>query len=258
MSGLPWIKVWTAIGNHPKVQRLEKELGVRDALGIVIRLWCWTADYCPGGDIPAGDGDAAARAARGEGCRKTTRAVLQALVVAGLLDRTPDGFRVHDWDEMQVRHVEEEEKRREQARLRKARQRQRAANEPVTVTRDVTRDMGDESRDVTGQIREDQDKTETTTVLPMPARRRAGEAVKLGSLSAELRLRVEQGVNHGLIPLPTQLEADELEQLIEAFGGVDQATAFVAATCRKRDSDPQSMAWLLTVLRPSSGQGARQ
>jgi hypothetical protein len=254
MSGLPWIKVWTAIGNHPKVQRLEKELGVRDALGIVIRLWCWTADYCPGGDIPAGDGDAAARAARGDACRKTPKVMLQALVTAGLIDKTPLGFRVHDWDEMQVRHVEEEEKRREQARDRKARQR---ARETVTVTRDVTRDMGDESREVTRQIREDQDKTETPTVLPMPARRRAGEAGKLGPLAADLRKAVEQGVSHGLIPLATQPEADELEQLIERFGGVDEAVAFVAATVRKRDTDPQSMAWLLTVLRPSAEQGAR-
>lgn len=95
------------------------------------------------------------------------------------------------------------------------------------------------------------------TVLPMPASRRAGEQLRLGPLSTELRRRVETGLNHGLIPCG-QADADELERLIAHHGGMEPAIGFVAATIRKRDADPQSMAWLLTVLRPSTNHGARQ
>jgi hypothetical protein len=139
MSGLPWIKVWTALPNHPKVQRLERALGVEDALGIVIRLWCWTASYAPEGDIAAADSEAMVRAALGNVTRNAT--VTEALVTAGILDPIPGGWRVHDWHEAQTVHVEAEEKRRAQARERQARFRsKRSVTEGRDVTRDVTRD----------------------------------------------------------------------------------------------------------------------
>jgi hypothetical protein len=90
-------------------------------------------------------------------------------------------------------------------------------------------------------------------VLPMHAGR---ARVKIGPLGSELRLLVEQGLGHGLIPC-SQPEADELEGLIESFGGVDPAKDFVASTCRKRSTDPQSMAWVVTVLRPSVSSEVR-
>ena len=65
MAGLPWIKVWCVIGHHPKVQRLERELGLTDGLGVVIRLWCWTAEYYPDGDIPERDEESVGQAAGG-------------------------------------------------------------------------------------------------------------------------------------------------------------------------------------------------
>jgi hypothetical protein len=115
MAGLPWIKVWTRVTGHPKVQRLEKELGIKDALGVVVRLWAWTADYAPEGDVPEGEGLAAAKFARGDATRRAAPDVLVALVEVGLLDRTPDGYRVHDWHDMQTVHVDAEEKRKAQA-----------------------------------------------------------------------------------------------------------------------------------------------
>lgn len=138
MAGLPWIKVWTRVAGHPKVPRLERELGVKDALGIVIRLWCWTADFCPEGDIPEADAMDAAKAARGEATRKPLATVLDALTSVGLLDRFPEGYRVHDWHEMQTTHVEAEEKRREQGKARTRRWREKR-NAEVTD--------GDASRD---------------------------------------------------------------------------------------------------------------
>jgi len=158
MSGLPWIKVWTAIGDHPKIQRLERELGLRDALGVVVRLWCWTADYCPSGDIPGTDIDTAAKAARGDSCRKPVQAMVNALVTAGLLDPTDQGFRVHDWHDMQTVHVEAEEKRREQARDRQAAYRARHGLSP---SRNASRNALPERDSVTETEKETEKETET-------------------------------------------------------------------------------------------------
>jgi hypothetical protein len=139
MAGLPWVKVWTVIGEHPKVQRLERELGIKDALGVVVRLWCWTAKYYPDGDIPAADRDAVGRAARGDLALLPSR-VTQGCVTAGFLDAIPTGYRVHDWAEMQTTHVEAEEKRKAQSRERQAKYRERHGIGNATVTRNVTRD----------------------------------------------------------------------------------------------------------------------
>lgn len=137
MSGLPWIKVWTAIGSHPKVQRLERELRVKDALGVVIRLWCWTADYAPTGDIPTADLAAAAKAARGDACRVPPADIINALVVAGFLDPTDLGARVHDWHEMQTVHVDADEKRKAAAAERQARYRARHGNASRNASRNA-------------------------------------------------------------------------------------------------------------------------
>lgn len=140
MAGLPWIKVWTEIGNHPKVQRLEKELGVPDALGIVIRLWCWTAAYHPDGDIPDSHVDAMGRAAKGELDLGVTPVTL-GCVTAGFLEPIPGGYRVHDWRDIQEVHVEAAEKRKAQARERQRKFREKhSVTDQRDVTRDVTRD----------------------------------------------------------------------------------------------------------------------
>ena len=255
MSGLPWIKVWTAIGQHPKVQRLERELGIKDALGVVVRLWCWTADYCPSGDIPASDIDVGVKVARGESCRRPVQAMVDALVTAGLLDALPDGFRVHDWHELQTVHVEAEVKRKALAAERQSRYRERHSNASRNASRDgdVTHGSVTEKEKEREKETERESVSERSTVLPMPARSAGGS--NFGPLGSELRQAVERGLGHGLVPC-SQDQADELEKLVQGFGGVQPALDFVAATCRKRDTDPQSMAWVVTVLRPSASQGA--
>jgi len=259
MAGLPWIKVWTAIGDHPKVQRLEKELGVRDALGLVVRLWCWTADYCPSGDIPSADAPAAARAARGEACRKASSVVITALVTAGLLDPTDSGYRVHDWHDMQTTHADAEEKRKVQAAARQAAYRARhGIGVKVTPSgnRDVTRDVTHNSVTEIEKEREIEKEIPCASVSRLPAQGRAG-ATNLGPLSAELVTEVERGLGKGLLPFKTQSQADALEAIVSERG-VASAYAFVAATCRSRDTDPQSVAWILTVLQQSSDRGGVQ
>lgn len=205
MAGLPWIKVWTAIASHPKVQRLERELGIEDALGVVVRLWCWTADYHPDGEIPESD---AAALERFMLCDLTlpesvTRnaPVTLACVTCGLLDSIPGGFRVHDWHEMQTVHVEAEERRRVQARERQARFRSRRN---VTGERDVTRDVTRDSVTEKEKEKEKEIREERST---------------RASLSA-----FEQGARDRAEPLPpASAEYPDLAALLEAvqaFGGV--------------------------------------
>ena len=148
MSGLPWIKVWTLVARHPKVQRLEKETGLRDALGHVIRLWCWTADFAPDGYISHEQADAMLTFSRA-GTPVAKQKLCHGFVTAGMLDPVPTGYRVHDWHDMQTTHVDAEEKKKLQARERQAKHRARNAQ----VTRDVTRDVTQhETRDSVTQI----------------------------------------------------------------------------------------------------------
>lgn len=149
MAGLPWIKVWTRVTGHPKVQRLERELGIKDALGVVVRLWAWTADYAPDGEIPTAEGVVAARFARGEATRRGD--VLDALVVVGFLDQTPTGYRVHDWDEMQTRHVEAEERRRTLGAKRQAEYRKRHGVTQGDASRNASRN-GDVTPSNAGRV----------------------------------------------------------------------------------------------------------
>jgi hypothetical protein len=193
MSELPWIKVWTAIPRHPKVQRLERELGVKDALGIVLRLWCWTADYCPGGDLTDTDATEAAKQIRGGSCRRGASEVVRGLVTSGFLDKISDGFRVHDWYEMQTKHAEADEKKRAQAAARQAEYRRRKAladaarNAEVTqdVTHNVTRNV---TQVVTLQSREDKTREEKRAFPPVNGSEQGptGESGDLLSLRAAL------------------------------------------------------------------------
>lgn len=96
--------------------------------------------------------------------------------------------------------------------------------------------------------------TADKTVVPMPARLRAG-GTRMGPLGSRLVQAVEQGLGHGLIPLRLQQDADDLEALV-AERGYEQAFQFIAATCRKREVDPEAVAWLVAVLRPSAGRGS--
>ena len=177
MAGLPWIKVWTAVPSHPKVQRLERELGLKDGLGVVIRLWCWTADYAPDGDFPEEDGHPAARAARGEATRRTLDAVLESLVNVGLLDRIPGGYRVHDWHDMQTVHVEAEAKRRAQAA-----ERQRAWRERHGVTtRNGLRNALRNGDSVTEKEREKERERETETDRTVSLNSRSSTALLGGA-----------------------------------------------------------------------------
>lgn len=147
MAGLPWIRVEVILPHHPKVERLEKELGIEDGLGMLVRLWCWTASYYPNGEIPGSAEETLARVVAGPlAARDVTLPVTQALVTCGLLDRRAAGYAVHDWQDFQVAHVEHAEKKRAQNAERQRRFRGRNAHITRDITRDVPRDGNAPSR----------------------------------------------------------------------------------------------------------------
>jgi hypothetical protein len=136
-----WVKVAVKTPAHPKVQRLEKLLGIEDGLGCAVRLWCWAAAYAPDGEFARPDIDAAAKAVIGDvptlrnaGVTRVT----EALVTAGLIDDKSDRYEVHDWLQYQAAHADKAERDREQNRERQRRFRNRKRNAPVTRDRNVT------------------------------------------------------------------------------------------------------------------------
>lgn len=276
MAGLPWIKVAVVLPGHPKLQMLEKFLGVADGLGVLVRLWCWTATYYPAGEFPASAASTMEKVAAADlsityarmpmgmetGGPPQPGDVTDALVSSGWLDPMPgevERYRVHDWDDFQSAHADKATREKEQIRERVRKFRNRKRNASSTVT-------GNAAETVTGNgvtaEREREREKEKEKEIPgsnvsrIPAPRRDG-GTKLGPLGLKLIQAVEQGLNRGLLPLKTQAEADDFEALVTKHG-VDEAYQFVAATCRRRDADPQSVAWVAKILSPSAGHGGAQ
>ena len=145
MSGLPWIKVEVIAANHPKLQRLEKRLGIEDGLGVAVRLWCWTASYHPNGEIPLDSAEVMGAAAIGHvkarGMVPSNADVTLALVEVGLVEKHDDRYEVHDWSLHQQAHADKAERDREHNRERQRRFRNRQGNNKVTLPRNVTNNV---------------------------------------------------------------------------------------------------------------------
>lgn len=105
------------------------------------------------------------------------------------------------------------------------------------------------------QIRAEQGSTDSSSHARNRSTRGGHEGEKgLGVLGSQLVRRVEEGLGHGLVPARNGV-AESLEADIAAWGGVDAALAFIASTCRNRNTEPQSVAWLAKVLGPARGEG---
>lgn len=85
-----------------------------------------------------------------------------------------------------------------------------------------------------------------------PAREAKPRRGILGPLGAHLVHEVAHGLGHGLVPLDSTDEARELERVVAAHGGAMRARDYVAATCRGRGLDPQSVRLVLDVLRETA------
>jgi hypothetical protein len=114
---MAWIEVHEELRNHPKVNRLAKDMGVSraEARGWIVGLWLWSATYAQDGDLSEYTDDEIAEAMEYEG--GNIQGLLQALVRHGLLDGD-GGRRIHDWEKHGLRMLESSRKRQERFRQR--------------------------------------------------------------------------------------------------------------------------------------------
>lgn len=122
---MAWIELHQTIWTHRKTLVLAAELGIEPDLAVarVMRLWCWSLDNCPDGDLSALPPAVLAAGANWTG---DPEALVDALLRAGFLDRQDERLLLHDWWEYAGRLIE---RRREDA-LRKRAARTRATSPP--------------------------------------------------------------------------------------------------------------------------------
>ena len=235
---LPWFKVTHALVHHPKAAALEAMIPL-DPVGVVIRLWAWTAAYAPEGFIPAGRIDHAAQAAIAGGTPEeyvTVTAAVTALVSSGFLDPVEGGYEVHDWDEMQGAHATAAEKNRE--KQRRFRERNRNSNRPRNgyVTDPVTtleEKRGEEKR------REEKKQKLAPSAAEPPAASPPSPAVLMFPCSGPVKA-------WGL----TQEQADRWREqfpAIDVLAVCRQAQAWAEANPDKRKTAKRMASWLAMV-----------
>jgi hypothetical protein len=137
-----WVPLWLSLPRHPKLARLALAGGVtaNEAIGWLVRLWTYAAEFAPDGDLALSD----AEILRVIEAPRTRRDVaVDALVDAGFL--TVDR-RLHDWADWTGAHLERMEAERARVaawRARKAGERDRTgtatATERAPNLRDDTR-----------------------------------------------------------------------------------------------------------------------
>jgi hypothetical protein len=115
---MAWIESHQSLGAHPKLRKVSALLGITrsQAVGHLMFLWWWSLDYAPDGDLARYDLVDIALAADWAG---DAADFVDALVRAGWIDETDDGFSVHDWDDYAGRLVEKrlaDAERKRQAR----------------------------------------------------------------------------------------------------------------------------------------------
>ena len=90
------VKIEQGTLTHRKTLRLKGLLGigVAQAVGHLTMLWVWAANNAKNGSLV---GLTPTEIAEVSGWAGEPADFLAALVDAGYIDHTPDGFRLHDW-----------------------------------------------------------------------------------------------------------------------------------------------------------------
>ena len=105
--GLPWIKVYADLPDHPKSLDLGVFLENPLAWGHVLQLWLWCSRFARDGRVPR------AHAERAAGWNGERGRFICAAVTAGFLEDDLDDKEhliVHDWDVTQQAHLEKAER----------------------------------------------------------------------------------------------------------------------------------------------------
>jgi hypothetical protein len=105
---------------HPKITELGALVGSGpSALGYVVAIWAFAAEFYGDGRIPDRPG-VVASFERMAGWSGEAGCLVTALVTAGFLDRAPNALTVHDWSEYQSPHVARRERERAKKRRNRA------------------------------------------------------------------------------------------------------------------------------------------
>lgn len=152
---MAWMKVDETLCDHPKVLIVAEALKLdKDAVtGKLIRLWTWALNNREDGCLARQDAGTITEIMRFKG--KATR-LMDALVTAGFLDVTDDGWSIHNWTDYAGTFVE----KRAAAVERKQRERQRKkCDKSVTHSNENSANDAHEQRDIsvteTGQARDE-------------------------------------------------------------------------------------------------------
>ena len=138
---MAWLQIDQTIRDHHKILDAADLLETTDAhvTGCLVLLWLWAIDNAPDGSF-AGISDATiTRAAKWSGEKD---AFIDALTDVGLLDRTPEGLAIHDWQDragnlIDRRRADAERKRRERAEKKAREASEHAEDRPAGHLSDV-------------------------------------------------------------------------------------------------------------------------
>lgn len=135
---MAWIKSEQALGSHPKLRLLAKELDISipEAIGHLHLMWWWAVDYAEDGDVTRYK-DFIPFSAQFEG---DPDKFTKALVKFGWLDEVDNKLIIHDWLEytgalIEIRQKDAERKRQSRQRSN-AKTNENRANGTVTTTRE--------------------------------------------------------------------------------------------------------------------------
>lgn len=111
---MPWFEAHDTMARHPKTLKLARLLGVdrRWAVGLLHDLFSWGL-YSAGKDGSLDDLTGADIAQALDYPAKKAKAVVSALVEAGYLDRTENGYVIHNWYDYAGKLYDAREKNKE-------------------------------------------------------------------------------------------------------------------------------------------------
>ena len=132
---MAWIKSEQALGSHPKLRLLAKELDITipETIGHLHLMWWWAVDYAEDGDVSRYK-DFIPFAAQFEG---DPDKFIKALVKHGWLDKVDDKLIIHDWLEytgalIEIRQKDAERKRKSRQRVNSKTNENRANGKSTT------------------------------------------------------------------------------------------------------------------------------
>lgn len=140
---MDWIRVDGSMVRHPKVARLSRRLHCSrmEAVGHVVALWCWAAEYYQDGDLSDCEPGEIADGAGWDGGAED--AFVAGLQESGLLDPS---MHLHDWLEYQGALAAKRDRDRERMRHLRANSRAVSCDGRATVARQSATVAGDETR----------------------------------------------------------------------------------------------------------------